>query len=149
MNLAKRGPNPFRYLSLYRSVYYSKVRKFEAAREHFDKCSDGVERHYPFVPVYEAHLWTKERRGNEAFERFSAVSASLTGTLDDNQRYLKLFCDFYVALYLRDPIALEYRALAAQIKPTGLMALALTFPQEELIQATLAERDLSARSVDS
>lgn len=133
------SPNPFRYHALYRSVYHARVRNFNAARKYLDRCPEGVERAYSFVPAYEAVLWVVEKETAKPFERFSQLAESLQEATGDDARYMKLFCDFYVALYLRDPVTLQYKALAEQIRPTGLGAMVLTFPSDDKINVALAE----------
>ena len=128
------------YLSLFKSLYFSMRGNASKARYWFNDALQRAPAKDDFIDAYDARIMMMEGRHSEAREKLDTVVGSLDGKTDDDARYIKLYCHFFLALYEGNPKAVELKARVCDLDPSRVLFRFLPFFDDGAISRVLAKK---------
>lgn len=131
------------FVYLFRSFYFTKRNMASRARIEFEKASERMPKQLDFMDAYDARILLMEGRHAEAGKKLRLALAARQNRQDDNAHYIRLWCNYNIALYQADAEALAFKSQAGDINPAKTLRNFLPFFSDEainrIIRASKAE----------
>jgi hypothetical protein len=118
---------------------YRRNRDLVRERNYLNRVMTRKNCEFIFLKAYDATLMVREDRLKDALTRFEEALIEVKDDSNSDQKYVMLYCKFFLSLYSASGDSKKYIEDAIKIDASPLIRIFLRFPKKEDIEKVLVQ----------